>query len=735
MRCYFPAFGRSLSATLCLGLTLGVFLPSSSARAQFYFGKNKVQYTDFEWQVMTTDHFNIYFYAEEAEVAQTAARIAEDTYPGLAARFNQEISRKIPLIIYSSPGYFSQTNVVPGVLPESVGGFTEFLKGRVVVPFHGSYFDFEHVIVHELVHVFTIAKLEEVMRRQGTIRFSGPPLWFTEGLAEYWSEDWDTEADMIIKDMVLRGDILPITEFWQVYGSYFMYKLGQSVCKFVSEEFGPDKLLLLFENWPKGRNFDEILLVTLGIKPEKLSERWHYWLKKRYYPELEARGLPRLESEQLTYDGYAVKGVPITWDDGNGPEEWLVFMAYRRGYTGLYTKPRRADKKGLRTLVKGERSSRFESLHLLRSGIDATNSGLIAFSSKTKELDVIYLYSLREKRIVGEYHLGDLIAARSPRFSPDEKTVVFSGIRRSGYSDLFLLDLSNGQISSLTSDVYNDADPTFSPDGSRIVFTSDRGEGGPTGASNLFEFEVVAPGSIKQLTWGHHNDQSPECFEQGVYFSSDRGGAYNVFLLDNSGGITQQSAYATGAFDPRLTSDGGNLVYTGYEDFQFRCYEMKLPERPRPMANELTLGHSTWLPRQIDSRFSKSSVKYETDYSFDIAQSTIAYDPIYGSAGGLQASFSDILGNHAYYFLLANTAETKDDLLESFNFGITYVNRERRVNWGVGAFHLYDEYYNRRDQYYFQRQAGVLGFCSYPISKFSRFDLTTFIRYDKKDRR
>ena len=208
-----------------------------------------------------------------------------------------------------------------------------------------------------------------------------------------------------------------------------------------------------------------------------------------------------------------------------------------------------------------------------------------------------------------------------------------------------------------------------------------------------------------------------------------------MFLLDTRGGISQQSTYATGAFDPRQTPDGRYLVYTGYEDFQFRCYQLRLPETAPSVAYELTLGHSQWQSSQIDSRFSKSSVKYETDYSFDIAQSTIAYDPIYGSAGGLQASFSDILGNHAYYFLLANTAETKDDLLESFNFGITYVNRERRVNWGAGIFHLYDEYYNRRDQYYFQRQAGALGFFSYPVSKFSRFDLTTFIRYDKKDRR
>jgi len=723
------------TAVFALFLLLAAGLLPSTGFAQFYFGRNKVQYTDFEWQVMTTDHFNIYFYSEETEIAQVAARVAEDTYPVLAARFNHEVRRKIPLIIYSSPAYFTQTNVIPGLLPESVAGFTEYLKGRVVVPFHGSYFDFEHVIIHELVHVFQFSKLDEVMRRQGIMRLTGPPLWFIEGQAEYWSEDWDTEADMIVKDMVLRGDVLPISEFWRVRGTYFMYKLGQSVCRFIAEEYGPDKLILIFENWHKGRSFDDVVRWTLGKKTKKLSDEWHYWLKRRYYPEIESLGLPKMESDQLTHDLYAVKGVPIDWDDGNGEREWVVFMAYRRGYTGIYMKPRRPDKDGLRTLVKGERSSRFESLHLLKSGIDATNSGLIVFSSKSHEQDIIYVYSLSERRIVGEYRSEDLVAARSPRFSPDARKIVFSGIRKGGYTDLYLLDLGSGRFEALTGDIYHDFDPVFSPDGRRVIFASDRCQNGEHGATNLFEIDLTLPGNVRQLTWGNFNDQIPDATDRGVFFSSDRGGAYNLFLLDSAGRVTRQSTYVTGAFDSRLSPDGRHLVYTGYQDFRFRIFQMELPQVTPPMANAASLGHSHWRPKQIDERFSQTSVKYETDYSFDIAQSAIAYDPIYGSTGGLQASFSDLLGNHAFYLLLTNTAQTKDEFLESFNFGITYVNRARRINWGVGIFHLYDEFYNIKDQYYFRRQAGGLGFFSYPLSKFSRVDLTTFIRYDKKDRR
>jgi len=168
---------------------------------------------------------------------------------------------------------------------------------------------------------------------------------------------------------------------------------------------------------------------------------------------------------------------------------------------------------------------------------------------------------------------------------------------------------------------------------------------------------------------------------------------------------------------------------------QFNVYQMDLVSEPEPVAAVANAPGVGWHPEFIDTTFVNTTVKYDTDYSFDIAQSTISYDPVYGSAGGVQAAVSDILGDHAFYFLLTNTAETRDDVLESFNFGATYINKQKRINWGLGVFHLYDEYYNDVDQYYFERQVGVIGLVSYPVSKFSRFDFSNYARYDKKDRR
>jgi len=700
---------------------------------QFYFGKNKVQYTNFDWHVMETDHFRLFFYLEEKDIAQMAARIAEDGYYDLAAEFNLEIHRKIPLIVYSSPNLFSQTNVIPQLLPESVGGFTEFLKGRVVVPYYGSYKAFHHVIRHELVHVFQIAKLESIMSRQRLVRMASPPLWFIEGQAEFWSTDWDSDADMIIKDMVLSGNLFSIDRLYVISGTYFMYKIGQSICRFINDHYGSDKLVLIYENWWKGEDFGEVVEITLGESLDEISKKWEYHLKKKYFPEIAEGGLAKRESRQLTSSGYALKGVPISLPADSATEEWIVYKANKMGYSGLYMMPPAGEKKEMQTLLKGERSSNFESLHLLRSGIDANNDGLVLFSSKSKQSDVLYLYDLEKRDVVEKYQPDSVISIASPRFSPDGGRAVFSGAKMDGQVDIYVLDLTDWKLTRITDDIYYDIEPVFDTDGSSVIFASDRCAGGDEGALNLYRYH---PGkkTTEPLTRGPWRDVSPEPTGEGLYFSSDRDGSSNIYRLNNDGTINKITSLLTGAYDPRISPDGEHLVFTGYQDFGYHIYRTPLQDTIVLAADSPSDGQAMWRPGRLAQRHVKSSVRYKTEYSFDIAQSVIALDPVYGSLGGLQVALSDMLGDNAFYFLLTNTAETKDEFLTSFNAAVTYINKKRRLNWGVGLYHFYDEYYNDYEGYFNERQVGGLVYVNYPISKFSRIETINYFRYSNKDR-
>ncbi|GAG87790.1 unnamed protein product, partial [marine sediment metagenome] len=161
-----------------------------------YFGQNKVQYKDFNFKIIDTEHFDIYFYQGGDEIAAFAEQVLEDGYEVLSEDLGVQIDFRIPVILYNSPNDFSQTNVTLALIEESVGGFTELLKNRVVIPFTGDYEDFRHVLVHELTHVFQFviffpSRLEAVF--SGDIFYS-VPLWVMEGHCEFSSLGWDMEA-------------------------------------------------------------------------------------------------------------------------------------------------------------------------------------------------------------------------------------------------------------------------------------------------------------------------------------------------------------------------------------------------------------------------------------------------------------------------------------------------------------------------------------------------------------
>ncbi|MCK5033620.1 MAG: hypothetical protein KAS18_08295, partial [Calditrichia bacterium] len=266
-------------------ITIVLLFSISSLFAQgFYFGRNKIQYNNFDWHILKTEHFDIYYYPEMEDVAEKGANFAEESYQILQTKFNHTINRRVPLIFYSSHMHFQQTNITPGFIPEGVGGFFEFLKGRVVIPSNGNLNQFKKVIRHELVHVFMHSKIDRVQKNKGKLDGAYPPLWFTEGLAEVWSSKWDSQAEMVVKDAVLHNYMVPLNQIYRINGTYMMYKVGQNILEYIIRKYGEDKLLLLMENLWKHSRFEESFKETLGLSYLEFDEEWIYYLKKKYYP-------------------------------------------------------------------------------------------------------------------------------------------------------------------------------------------------------------------------------------------------------------------------------------------------------------------------------------------------------------------------------------------------------------------------------------------------------------------
>src|SRR5690242_67014 len=176
---------------------------AAPASAQ-YFGQNKVQYNRFDFKVLKTDHFDIYYYPEEQQAVDIAARMAERWYARLSTVLGHQLSSRQPIILYASHTHFEQTNVLEGQIPEGTGGVTEATRRRMILPFAGGLAETNHVLGHEMVHAFQY-DMASRPNGQTAIGVLNLPLWFIEGMAEYLSiGPVDSNTAMWIRDASSR---------------------------------------------------------------------------------------------------------------------------------------------------------------------------------------------------------------------------------------------------------------------------------------------------------------------------------------------------------------------------------------------------------------------------------------------------------------------------------------------------------------------------------------------------
>jgi hypothetical protein len=729
-----------MTSRFILYVILAVVLGASAPAQFFFFGRNKVQYTQFDWHVLKTEHFDIYYYPEMKDLAERGGYLAEESYRVLEQKFNHNIANRVPLIFYSSHLHFEQTNTTSGFIPEGIGGFFEFLKGRVVIPYDGSMWNFRHVIRHELVHVFMHSKINRVLLDHRLAQDHLPPLWFVEGLAEYWSEDWDGQAEMVMRDAVVSNYVVPLGEIDAIFGSFLMYKEGQNILQFVAERYGEDKILAFMENFWRSSYFEDVFVATIDRNFRQFDEEWMYALKKRYYPLLAASDEPSGVARPVVVDGFNSK--PALYRGGGRRE--IYFIGNHNGYTSIYKTSLDSARQNLTLVIEGEKSDELEAFHLFQSKLDISKNGTLAFVTKSGEHDALHLYDIAQKRIVARLSFTDLVALGSPSWSPDGNRIVFSAIDKSGTSDVYIWDLQREHLARLTNDVYDDRDPAWSPRGDAIVFSSDRSSYGERGVYSLFRL-TPGTGQISYLVSGANNYYSPywSADSTSLLFTSDIGGARNVWMmrLDSTarlpGEMRRITSFTTAAFDPLIVDS--TLVFIAFEDFSFQirsvaniwhAYDVSGDVRHVTTADTLPV----WEPRSLQASTETKELRYLGEYSLDVAQSAISTDPVFGTTGGAFLSLSDLLGNDQYYFLIYNTAQSTDELLSSFNIAISRVSLLHRTSFAYGIYRFSGPTYDiGKDEYAYERIFGGYLTLSYPLSKFKRISTTTSLSNSKRD--
>jgi hypothetical protein len=215
----------------------------------------------------------VYFYEDERTAALDAARMIERAYARMSRVLHHQFQSRKPLILYASATDFQQTNTTPEELPDATGGFTEFFKHRMVLPFTGSYADFEHVLQHELAHAFQYDVYSRGRIGSGlqTLVSVAPPLWFAEGMAEFLSQGpINQHTAMWMRDAALEGGLPTIAAMTFAPNRYFPYTFGHALWSYVAEKWGDEVVGEILQS-SLTSGVEGAFRRALGISMEELS--------------------------------------------------------------------------------------------------------------------------------------------------------------------------------------------------------------------------------------------------------------------------------------------------------------------------------------------------------------------------------------------------------------------------------------------------------------------------------
>src|SRR6266478_5558350 len=712
--------------TLLLG---ALSLVASAAQTQT-FGRNAVQYKTFHFKILKTQHFDVYFYDEEADAAAQAARVAERWYTRISTVLRHQLSSRQPLILYADHPAYNQTNIAQ---VEGSEGVTESLKRRILLPLGASPFETDHVIGHELTHAFQY-DITGVARGNSASAFNRVPLWFIEGMAEYVSlGNVDPNTTMWMRDAVRTGKLPNLRDLENP--RYFPYRWGQSFWAYLGGTYGDDIVGALLRSAGRSGNVQAALEQMTHRPADSLIADWHRALTDAARPIAVATGTPlpadKAQRDQARLTPVTTAGARALVSPGKEQHYNLApalspdgtRMAYFSD-AGLFSidmyLANAENGRTIRKLVSSTRDPHLESLQFIHSAGAWSADGRFAFGAIVTGRPALRIVKGDDGKLIKEIKFPSLGEIFNPTWSPDGKQIAFSA-QVGGVTDLFVYDLDSGDLRRLTNDAYADLEPAWSPDGSLIAFVTDRFTTSlddlSYGDYQLAVIDARGGGQVRQLPHlpksKHINPQwSPD--GKSLYFLGDTGGVTNVFRLSLAGGeIAQVTNVFTGvsgitSLSPALSVaqkapravfavySGGGYAIQAIDDIraleggpivQLPATAAALPPLERAgigtVITAVIKDPTPVLPASAVSLTSEVKA-YHPKLSLDfIAQPSLAVAADrFGTyiGGGATLYWSDMLGDRN----LVTMAQFQGRLAD-FAALAAYVNRKSRLNWSIGA--------------------------------------------------
>jgi hypothetical protein len=687
---------------------------SLTANAQ-YFGQNKVRYKNLKFKVYKTPHFEIYYYLKNDSMLKRFAQESELWYTLHQQIFRDTFKKPNPIILYANHPDFQQTTAIDGEIDVGTGGVTEGLKNRVVMPVMETNQTTRHVIGHELVHAFQY----HLLLGKDSANFeniNNLPLWMIEGMAEYLSlGKKDSYTAMWMRDAYLNHDI-PTVRALTESNKYFPYRYGEAFWSFIGSTYGDTVIVPFFKNTAKyGLGYG--IRRTFGYDDKTLSSLWKNAIEATYKPYLkDTVQLPVGHRVIDDKNSGKLNVAPSISPDG----KYLAFLSEKNLFTiDLFL----ADAKTgavLRKLTSKISNTHIDEFNFIESaGTWSPDSKRFAFSVFNKGRNRMVVVDVASGSIIDDVSMGKAEQFSNLSWSPDGKNIVFQGLAE-GQGDLYMYNFDTRKVTQLTNDKYSDYQPSFSRDGKKIIFSSDRTTYDQSTSQditfNLAELDL-ATGNVTDIRlFNGANNLNPQYSSDGsqIYFLSNRDGFRNMYrYTPATGKVEQMTDLFTGIcgiteYSPALSIDNNNdIVYSYYRAQKYSLYNAKasdfttktvdgqstnfeaamLPPAKSVGVDLINSNLNNFLAYPKIARDSIKDVPYKPKFKMDYLASTGVGASVsqYGTglASGIQGVFSDILGRNQLYAGIAVNGEVYD-----FGGQFTYINQTGRWNFGVSLSHI-----------------------------------------------
>ncbi|MEA2239986.1 MAG: hypothetical protein QOC81_4710 [Thermoanaerobaculia bacterium] len=696
---------------------------STTLNAQ-YFGRNKVQWEHFDFKVLKTEHFDIYYYDREADVVNDIGRQAERWYTRLSRTFNHTFNRK-PIVLYANSADFQQTTTTPEMIGEGTGGFTDPFMNRVVLPLTGDYAENDHVLGHEMVHVFQFDIAASISNSRRRFNLEMMPLWIVEGMAEYFSKGRvDPLTAMWIRDAE-QHNRLPTLRQLERDPYYFPYRYGQAILAYIGGRFGDDAVVRYFLSAgmvnPEAA-FDR----ALGVPAKQIFTDWQESAHEIYAPIVADRpaepGTPLIGSKKGTRGNLNVG--PAYSPDG----KYIAFLSTRAIFDiDLFLADAQTGKV-IRRLASTDRNSHLEALRFIDSAgswsADSRRLAFVTFEHGDNYLGIVDTETGKFENV----RVPGIDAMTNVAWSPDGHTIVIAG-QSTGVSDLFLFDTESKEVRRLTNDKFADMQPSFSPDGRTIAFVSDRGTGTEANLEQLYFQGLristieISSGTIKTLPlFSNAKNINPQYGPDGsIYFIANPEGVADIYRYSTDGRVNRITRVQTGVsgitdLSPAMSvaQRTGDITFSLYENDNYNIYRLNANPPTIAVATDATVASTAragqlpplrgtgstitaYMQNPAEGLLPASTVFQLTSYKPSLHIAYLGPPTIgvgvssfgTGVGGSVSAYFSDVLGNHnvGVTFQGGGTSGvgTIGDQLAGEVF---YLNQQHRLNWGIDTTHL-----------------------------------------------